>query len=111
MINVTDDIKSRIKEGSTSNFELDGNLYGLDHIACSNQEVFDESGSVVMIETYQAHSEHGSFQWRVAARCSEFDSSREIESTDMLTQPNGCEANLPVFSIYNSFEHIILLKH
>ena len=26
---VTDDIKSKIKEGSTSNFELDGNLYGL----------------------------------------------------------------------------------
>lgn len=89
-------------DGYPVQYSYGGEFYSLDHIACSNKKLFDESGDTVMIETYQAHSEHGSFQWKVSARCSEFDSSGEIESTDMLTQPNGCEANLPVFSIYNS---------
>ena len=43
---VTDDIKSRIKEGSTSNFELDGNLYALpidSYMMClfCNKDLFD----------------------------------------------------------------------
>ena len=46
---VTDDIKSRIKEGSTSNFELDGNLYALpidSYMMClfCNKDLFDQAG-------------------------------------------------------------------
>ena len=89
-------------DGYPVQYSYGGEFYSLDHIACSNQNFFDESGDVVMIETYQAHSEHGSFLWKVSARCSELDSSGEIESTDLLTQPNGCESDLPVFSICNS---------
>lgn len=53
---VTDDIKSKIKEGSTSNFELDGNLYGLpidSYMMClfCNKDLFDEAG-VEIPKTY-----------------------------------------------------------
>ena len=46
---VTDDIKRRIKEGSTSNFELDGNLYALpidSYMMClfCNKDLFDQAG-------------------------------------------------------------------
>ena len=46
---VTDDIKSRIKEGSTSNFALDGNLYALpidSYMMClfCNKDLFDQAG-------------------------------------------------------------------
>ena len=46
---VTDDIKSRIKEASTSNFELDGNLYALpidSYMMClfCNKDLFDQAG-------------------------------------------------------------------
>ena len=88
--------------GCPVQYSYGGDVYNLDHIRSSNHEFFDECGDSVMIETYQADSEHGSFLWKVSARCSELDSSGEIESTELLTQPNGCESDLPVFSICNS---------
>jgi hypothetical protein len=93
-------------DSSSVSYEFKGESYETYEIefvnSSSSQEKsggYQEPADDVVINKYQADSEHGLFKWSVTARRSGFDSWGEIEDIYENTEPKGCEGELPCFSI------------
>ena len=58
-----------------------------------------DSPDHVIVELYEAKTEHGLFKWKVAAEGHGLDGSGEIDSVELIAQPEGCKSENPIFNI------------
>ncbi|MBD0786741.1 hypothetical protein HUO09_10305 [Vibrio sp. Y2-5] len=94
--------------GSSVNYTFGEEDFSIDEITRINRKSFDEpSGGYkepndsVMVDVYEAITEHGTFEWTVTAKCEGFNGYADIDDVQQTKEPKGCTTEIPVFEIEN----------
>lgn len=91
--------------GSSVNYTFGEDDFSIDEINLINRELLEEPGGYkepkddVMIDTYGATTEHGTFEWIVTARRAGFNGYADIDDVQQTKEPEGCTTEIPVFEI------------
>lgn len=80
--------------------------YSTDRVECVGEEFFNEPGAykepddTVCVATFEAHSEHGKFVWKVSARRSGFETFPVIEDIFLVVTPDPrIDVDDPIFDV------------
>lgn len=91
--------------GSAVTCTCDGEDYRVEGLMLENHAHHTEPGmnpgetDIVLTEHYSANNELGSFKWKVTSRLSGPEGSAVIEDTSLISAPERCTVETPLFEI------------